>query len=100
MASTKFSSLLVKLFLPLFHRPNLSKTKHENWFPVSLKFKTSGTWSFLKISRGTMKLSNARSSILDRSSSIALKMAMHTFADLFVVLCDLCLLTISVSPSP
>ena len=100
MASTKFSSLLVKLFLPLFHRPNLSKTKHENWFPVSLKLQTSGTWSFLKISRGTMKLSNARSSILDRSSSIALKMAMYPAADVLIVLCDLCLLTISVSPSP
>ena len=35
------------------------------------------TWSFLKISRGTMKLSNARSSIRDRSSSIALKRPVH-----------------------
>ena len=54
------------------------------------------TWSFLKISSGTMKLSNARSSIRDRSSSIALKICVAM--KFFVVVWGY--LTISVSPSP
>ena len=93
--STGSLSICIKSFLETyFYFLRLMHLMWEHWF---------ATWSFLKISRGTMKLSKARSNIRDRSSSIALKRPINltvgneTWSECYIYNISL---TISVSPSP